>query len=94
MIKEWRRIWFENTELKCEPDFPFGFVQLATREANNNNIGIPMIRWHQWSVHNDVQVFLITFPYFLFNVAKFFKFIIKIILLCCTWNFLTSISKI
>ena len=58
MIKEWRRIWFENTELKCEPDFPFGFVQLAAIGANNPYLGVPTIRWHQRSVHYDIQVFM------------------------------------
>ena len=45
MIKEWRRIWSENSG--TDPQFPFGFVQLAQVNPGESWIGFPMIRWYQ-----------------------------------------------
>merc|ERR1719270_2395870 len=45
MINEWRKIWSTNTP--TSEDFPFGFMQLSTWDANNAGPGFPVIRWHQ-----------------------------------------------
>ncbi|CAF3920018.1 unnamed protein product, partial [Adineta steineri] len=48
MIQYWRRIWQKRTNLATDPTFPFGFVQLSTRESSGKIIGgFPWIRWHQ-----------------------------------------------
>ncbi|CAF0850228.1 unnamed protein product [Adineta steineri] len=48
MIQYWRRIWQKRTNLATDPTFPFGFVQLSTRESSGRIIGgFPWIRWHQ-----------------------------------------------
>lgn len=57
MISEWRRIWSQMTPTAKE--FPFGFVQISTWEANDKSPNFPMIRWHQTGnfgyVPNDVM---------------------------------------
>ncbi|CAF1151004.1 unnamed protein product [Adineta ricciae] len=67
MIQYWRSIWHERTTSNTDSTFPFGFVQLSTREATGNVIGgFPWIRWHQTFdvgyVPNDVlpNVFMAT----------------------------------
>ncbi|UJR09504.1 hypothetical protein I4U23_013742 [Adineta vaga] len=48
MIEYWRSIWYERTMSNTDPIFPFGFVQLSTRESTGKIIGgFPWIRWHQ-----------------------------------------------
>jgi sialate O-acetylesterase len=36
MIQYWRNIWYQRTNSSTDVNFPFGFVQLATR-ANDTN---------------------------------------------------------
>lgn len=45
LISEWRRVWSINTG--TNPNFPFGFVQLSTWQANDLSPDFPMIRWYQ-----------------------------------------------
>jgi hypothetical protein len=45
MIKEWRRVWSENSP--THEKFPFGFVQLAPWRADYVGSEFPEIRWHQ-----------------------------------------------
>ena len=45
MISEWRKIWSANTPTSDE--FPFGFMQLSTVQADNHSPSFPVIRWHQ-----------------------------------------------
>jgi sialate O-acetylesterase len=45
MISEWRRKWAENSP--TDPEFPFGFVQLAAWRANYAGAEFPAVRWHQ-----------------------------------------------
>ena len=45
MIKNWRRIWSSNTA--TNPEFPFGFMQLASYDANNPSIAFAALRWYQ-----------------------------------------------
>ena len=45
MIKDWRRIWSLNTA--TNPEFPFGFMQLASYDANNPSIAFAALRWYQ-----------------------------------------------
>ena len=56
MISEWRRVWSINTG--TNPNFPFGFVQLSTWQANDLSPDFPMIRWYQTNKYgytpNDV----------------------------------------
>ena len=52
MISEWRKIW--NTLTKSSKDFPFGFMQLSTWDANDIKPGFPVIRWHQTADHGLV----------------------------------------
>ncbi|CAF1052728.1 unnamed protein product [Rotaria sordida] len=48
MIQYWRHIWQNRTYFITDPIFPFGFVQLSTREKTGKIIGgFPWIRWHQ-----------------------------------------------
>ncbi|CAF3612091.1 unnamed protein product [Rotaria sp. Silwood1] len=48
MIQYWRRQWHNRTHFITDPIFPFGFVQLSTRETTGKIIGgFPWIRWHQ-----------------------------------------------
>ena len=45
MIEHWRQTWNELSG--SQPDFPFGFMQLAANQANDNWPGTPVTRWHQ-----------------------------------------------
>ena len=45
MIKSWRSIWSQSSP--SDPNFPFGFAQLAANKANFDGYGCPIIRWHQ-----------------------------------------------
>ncbi len=48
MIQYWRNIWHQRTNSSTDPNFPFGFVELATRTNDSNYIGgFPELRWHQ-----------------------------------------------
>ena len=56
MIKEWRRVWSDNSGTSS--NFPFGFMQLSTWTANDLDPGFSVIRWYQTAsygyVPNDV----------------------------------------
>ena len=45
MINDWRKLW--NQHSGSNPNFPFGFVQLATIQPNDYYIGTPMVRYYQ-----------------------------------------------
>jgi len=45
MINDWRNLW--NQHSGSNPNFPFGFVQLATIQPNDYYIGTPMVRYYQ-----------------------------------------------
>jgi len=45
LISEWRRLWSERS--KTDPEFPFGFVQLASFRVDYLDVKFPEIRWHQ-----------------------------------------------
>jgi len=48
MIKDWRKKWHEKTNKSTNPNFPFGFVQLANGDLDTNRVGnYPWVRWHQ-----------------------------------------------
>jgi sialate O-acetylesterase len=53
MIREWRSKWFINTDASTNPNFPFGFVQIANygseKDTNIYNVisDYPWLRWHQ-----------------------------------------------
>lgn len=65
MISEWRRVW--STMSSTGNQFPFGFVQLSTWNANDMSPGFPMIRWHQTGdfgfVPNDEMKVLLDLNY-------------------------------
>ncbi|XP_061074008.1 sialate O-acetylesterase-like isoform X1 [Conger conger] len=45
MIDDWRAAFHLGSGGQTAPDFPFGFVQLCTR--NKTEDGFPVLRWHQ-----------------------------------------------
>ena len=45
MISEWRRVWSQSSP--TDPNFPFGFVQLAAWRPNYEGSEFPQVRWHQ-----------------------------------------------
>lgn len=48
MIKSWREHWYERTNKSTNPNFPFGFVQIANYYTQKDLIDIwPRMRWHQ-----------------------------------------------
>ncbi|XP_037534033.1 sialate O-acetylesterase [Nematolebias whitei] len=47
MIDDWRLAFHQGSGWQTTPDFPFGFVQLATYKENSTDDGFPEIRWHQ-----------------------------------------------
>ncbi|XP_036392176.1 sialate O-acetylesterase-like isoform X1 [Megalops cyprinoides] len=47
MIDDWRMSFHEGSGGQTPPDFPFGFVQLCTREKNSTDESFPNVRWHQ-----------------------------------------------
>ncbi|XP_017275588.1 sialate O-acetylesterase isoform X3 [Kryptolebias marmoratus] len=47
MIDDWRMAFHQGSGWQTAPDFPFGFVQLATYKENTTDDGFPDIRWHQ-----------------------------------------------
>ena len=57
MISEWRRKWSENSP--TDPNFPFGFVQLAAWRPEYSGVEFPVVRWHQTAdvgyVPNDIM---------------------------------------
>ena len=57
MISEWRRKWSENSP--TDPNFPFGFVQLASFRTDYSGVEFPVVRWHQTAdvgiVPNDIM---------------------------------------
>ena len=62
LISEWRRVWSSTST--TNKNFPFGFVQLSTIEANDEQTGTPMIRWYQtykygYTPNDALQVFLL-----------------------------------
>ena len=46
LINEWRNIW-TSYESVNNPEFPFGFMQLSTNQANDAWPGFSVVRWHQ-----------------------------------------------
>ncbi|XP_076822107.1 sialate O-acetylesterase-like [Clavelina lepadiformis] len=46
MIEDWRKSWHQGTMGHSDPQFPFGFVQLANDEGPDDG-SFPVIRWHQ-----------------------------------------------
>ena len=48
MIDDWRYRWYEGTGGLTNPEFPFGFVQIANFSPENITIGTyPSLRFHQ-----------------------------------------------
>ncbi len=45
MIQSWRLRWSQDSG--SLPDFPFGFVQLASNQEDYDGYDFPVIRWHQ-----------------------------------------------
>jgi len=45
MIDAWRELFSSNSN--TDPEAPFGFVQLASNQADSQGLGFPVIRWHQ-----------------------------------------------
>ena len=61
LISEWRRVWSSTST--TNKNFPFGFVQLSTIEANDEQTGTPMIRWYRtykygYTPNDALQVFV------------------------------------
>jgi sialate O-acetylesterase len=48
LINDWRKQWFIGTDGSTNPQFPFGFVQLANNDIENTTVGtMPWLRFHQ-----------------------------------------------
>ncbi|KAI4798679.1 hypothetical protein KUCAC02_020563 [Chaenocephalus aceratus] len=47
MIDDWRMAFHQGSGGQTALDFPFGFVQLSTREKKSKSDAVPNIRWHQ-----------------------------------------------
>ena len=76
LISEWRRVWSSTST--TNKNFPFGFVQLSTIEANDEQTGTPMIRWYQtykygYTPNDALQVFVKIKFFFICMILKFFK---------------------
>ena len=52
MILAWRKIWSQFSPTST--NFPIGFMQLSTWDANDNKPGFPVVRWHQTADHGFV----------------------------------------
>ena len=44
MIDSWRSRWYETTEGSTDPNFPFGFVQLAPFTDQRDSFAWPILR--------------------------------------------------
>ena len=48
MIDNWRENWYKSTEQSTNPNFPFGFVQIANYDVETTSVGdYPVLRWRQ-----------------------------------------------
>ena len=54
MISTWRKIWSTFSRVGTLTNFPVGFMQLSTWNANDNKPGFPVVRWHQTADHGFV----------------------------------------
>ena len=52
LISDWRDAWRVHTP--TDPNFPFGFMQLASYSWHNPSLGFTMIRWYQTSEYGYV----------------------------------------
>ena len=71
LISQWRKVWSSTST--TNEKFPFGFVQLSTIEANDEQTGTPMIRWYQTYQYgytpNDALQVLFLLYIFLFTLV-------------------------
>ncbi len=47
MIESWRQMWLDRTNSIFDIDAPFGFVQLADDNPDDEGYSYPIIRWEQ-----------------------------------------------